>query len=150
MDKIAIRKEDYARLARILRKVYFLTNLTMGQLEQIIPRIFMVECKAGHKVIKQGDAGDALFMVAEGRLSVHVKNGFFSLSRKVGELVPEDFFGEMALLGREPRTATVLCEEDSKVFVLQAADFNFVLKSNPDFAHAMEEVALERKLHNAQ
>ena len=69
---------------------------------------------------------------------------------KVGETVfkqgsPGDFFGEMALLDKDPRSATVVCEQPTRLFVLLSADFAFVLRENPAFADEMRRLAEQRK-----
>jgi len=51
----------------------------------------------------------------------------------------------MALLAREPRTATVICEENSKIFALQAAQFDQVLEENPSFAQEIKKLASVRR-----
>lgn len=84
-------------------------------------------------------------MIAEGKVSVNVKNGFFSLSKKVAELGPGNIVGEMSLLTRAPRTATLTCEEPSKVFVLLADHFDEALRQNPAFAQEIKNLAAGRK-----
>jgi CRP-like cAMP-binding protein len=76
---------------------------------------------------------------------VNVKGGFFSFSKKVAELGPGSIVGEMSLLTREPRTATVVCEEPAKVFVLLADHFDEALRQNPAFAEQIKKLAADRK-----
>jgi potassium-dependent mechanosensitive channel len=115
----------------------------MGLLEKILARINYFQCGRGEKVCKQGDPGDAFYVVAEGRLEVAVREAFF-FSRTLAHLGPGDCFGEMALLAREPRSATVTCEQDSKIFVLMADEFDKVVAENPAFAEEIKKLAANR------
>lgn len=126
------------------RKVNFFSQMTIGLLEKILAFVMLYEYKKGEKVCKQGGPGDSFYVLYSGSLGVHVKKGFFG-SKQVATLGPGDFFGEMALLDRSPRNATVECEEDSKVFVLLAEHFDEVAKGNPEFESYMKSLAASRK-----
>ena len=90
------------------------------------------------------------YLVYKGKLDVSVKKGFFSSSKKVAELGPGDFFGEMALLDKSPRSATVECAEDSQVFVLLSDQFNEASSGNPEFVSHMKSLAAARKFEQKQ
>src|SRR5688500_5711370 len=145
MEKMTMSEADYGNLARLLRKVEFLAPLTLGQLEVFLPYIMLFRFKAGAKVFAQGDIGDAFYIVYDGKVKVRVKKGWLGFGKEVAALGPGDFFGEMALLAREPRNATVVAEEDSRLFVLTSADFEFILKKNPPFAAEVKRIADRRK-----
>lgn len=144
MEKLTMTDPDFAALAKAMRKVDFFAPLTLGQLEQIIPYIMLCRYQAGETVFSQGDPGDAFYIVLDGSVSVRLKR-FLFLTKTVAQLGPGDFFGEMALLSSDPRSATVVCEADTRLFVLLSADFSFVLKKNPAFAAEMKKVADRRK-----
>jgi len=145
MKRLTATNEEIAEFTRLSRKVNFFSQMTVGLLEKIVAFVMLFEYKAGEKICKQGGEGDAFYLVYSGRLGVSIKKGFFSCSRKVAALGPGDFFGEMALLERGPRTATVECEADSKVFVLLADQFREVASSNPDFVAYMKNLSASRK-----
>jgi trk system potassium uptake protein len=145
MEKLAISEADYGKLARMLHKVDFFAPLTLGQLEKVLPYILLYRYKAGEKVFGQGQPGDAFYIVYDGKVNVKVKEGFFSFAKKVADLKEGDFFGEMALLSRDPRNATVVCEEPARLFVLTSADFDYILKRNPAFATEVARIAERRK-----
>ena len=144
MEKLTMTDADYAALAKVMRKVEFFAPLTLGQLEQIIPYIMLCRYRSGETVFKKGEKGDAFYIVKEGSVSIRMPKMVF-FSKTVATLGPGGFFGEMALLSSDPRSATVVSEADTSLFVLLSADFSFVLKQNPAFATEMKKLAERRK-----
>jgi trk system potassium uptake protein TrkA len=149
MQKLELGDAEVGILARILRKVDFFSPLTVGQLDQVLPHVRLYAFDAGETVFKQGEAGDAFYIVYKGKVSVRIKKGFLSFSKTVAALGEGSFFGEMALLTKEPRSATVVSEEPTQLFVLIATDFQFVLQENPATASEMKRIADRRKFESA-
>ena len=145
MKKLPLTDAETVQFTKLARKINFFARMNMGLLEEILKRINYYQFDKDEKVCRQGDPGDSFYVVAEGRLSVNVKNGFLSFSRKVAELIPGDCFGEMALMSRARRTATVACVEDSKLFVLMADHFEEAMRQNPAFASEIKKLATDRK-----
>jgi len=79
----------------------------------------------GATIVSQGQAGDAFFVVLDGLATVR-RNG-----RKVGELGPGDYFGELALLDPAPRNADVVATEPITVARLLVGPFRSVLSTVP-------------------
>jgi CRP-like cAMP-binding protein len=148
MEKLKMTEADYAQLAKVLRKVDFFAPMTIGQLEMILPYILLYSYQAGETVFKQGGEGDAFYIIRDGKVGVSVKKGFFSFAKEVAQLGEGGFFGEMALLTSEARTATVKCVEDARLFVLTSADFQYVLKKNPSFEDEIRKIAERRKFQS--
>lgn len=144
MEKLAIGEGDYAVLAKLLRKVEFFAPLTIGQLEMVLPYIMLYRYDSGEKVFGKGEPGDALYLIYDGRVSIRVPKALI-LTREVATLGGGDFFGEMALLDRAPRSASVVTLEPSRLFVLLASDFDFILKRNPSFEAEVRKMAERRK-----
>lgn len=140
MQELKMADADFATLGRSLRKVDFFAPMTIGQLELILPYVLLYQYGEGETVCKQGENGDAFYIVRNGRVGVWVKKGFFSFSRKIAELKEGDFFGEMSLVTREPRNATITCEEPSRFYVLTSGNFQYVLKKNPAFKEELNQI----------
>lgn len=145
MKKLKMTEDDYAQLSRVFRKVDFFAEMTVGQLDQVLPYISFWQFAKGERIFKQGEKGDAFYVIYEGSVCVRIKKGFFGFSKEVVDLGPGDFFGEMALLSNESRNATIVCEQECKVFVLMSADFKSVMRRNPSFTSKMMEIAKHRK-----
>lgn len=145
MQKLPLADNESVLFTRLVRNVKFFASMNMGLLEKILNWITYYQFEKGESLCKQGDSGDSLYVLAEGKLSINVKKGSFSFSKKVAELGPGAIVGEMALINREKRTATVTCEEPSKVFVLLADHFDEAISQNPSLAEQIKKIVAERK-----
>jgi MFS family permease len=101
----------------VLRGVPFFVSLPETALERLAAAAERVQVPAGEEVVKQGEAGDRFYVVAEGELGVSVDGA------EVATLDDGDYFGEIALLRDVPRTATVRARRDSVLVVVDRDDF---------------------------
>ncbi len=87
----------------------------------------------GSMILSQGDRGDALFLIRSGQVKVSVvaEDGREVILSVLG---PGSFFGEMALLDDEPRSAHVIAMEDTELLQLHREDFQNRLKRSPELA----------------
>ena len=83
---------------------------------------------AGTAIVEQGQLGREAFVVLDGR--VEVKRG----GRKVADLGVGDVVGELSLLDHGPRTATVVCDSDCTLFVIDQRHFRSVIEHSPSIA----------------
>jgi CRP-like cAMP-binding protein len=132
------RKKDY--LDHLARVAMF-SACSKRELEQIGRVADELPIAAGRELIKEGSAGREFFIIGEGRASV-LRRG-----RKVATLGPGDFFGELSLLARAPRNATVRADTPMRVFVLGQREFNGVLAEAPTLSQKLL-VGLARRLHD--
>jgi CRP-like cAMP-binding protein len=137
----------FAQLRSVLQDTYFFQALKFHELDELIGCLRMIRVQKGYVLIRQGEIGDAFYLIASGRVSVNVKKGFHTT--KVAELGKDQFFGEMALISNEPRSATVTTEEVSELFVLQRKDFDQILMKNPAIAQEIRNAFVDRKTKNA-
>jgi MFS family permease len=101
----------------VLRGVPFFVSLPETALERLAAAAERVQVPVGEDVVKQGDAGDRFYVVADGELGVSVDGA------EVATLHDGDYFGEIALLRDVPRTATVRARRDSVLVALDRDDF---------------------------
>lgn len=146
MEKLAMTDTEMGELAKMLRSVNFFAPLTVGQLEMVVPYILLLGAKQGEVVFKQGAPGDAFYIISTGKVAINIKKGMLSFSKQVATLGTGEFFGEMALLSNEPRSATVECLEPCRLFTLLATDFQYIIKENTELAATMDRIAAQRKL----
>jgi CRP-like cAMP-binding protein len=148
MVKLRMGEAEMGVLARTLHKVEFFSPLTVGQLELVLPYISLYGYDAGETVFRQGQAGDAFYIVHSGAVAVQMRRGLF-FKKTVATLGPGTFFGEIALVSRTPRTATIKAVEPAQLFTLVAADFEFVLRQNPGAKAEMERIAARRQFESS-
>ena len=96
----------------------------------------------GEVVFEEGDAADSLYMVLAGEVEVLKRiDGEPELVRKLG---PGEYFGEMALLGNHPRTATTRALTALDLLVLPGSDFSALADSLSEFRSGFEAIARTR------
>ena len=104
--------------------------------------------ESGDAVFHQGDLGDRLYMILSGEAEVvRRENGADMTLARLG---PGEYFGEAALLGRIPRSATVQALTPMDVLILPRGDFQALLGSLPDLREGFEDVAARRAAQNAE
>ncbi len=135
--------DEISWLSKVFRKIDIFSSLSMADVGDLIDHMQKRHYASGVKIVKQGDPGDAFFIIYKG--SVSVKKGLMVFKRKVGTLGPAQFFGEMSLLSDEPRIATVTANEETDCFLLLKGHFEHLLKKNPSFAGMMKELSEKRK-----
>jgi len=110
-----------AKQLEFLKLVPLFQGLSKTDLLKVARITDQVNVPEGTVLAKQGEPGDAFYLLVSGTAVVR-RNG-----RKLGELEPGDFFGEVALLDRGPRSATVQILTDATLFVTHPKDFASLL-----------------------
>lgn len=94
-------------------------------------------------VIRAGDPGSSMFVVHRGRVCVQINDK--GKLRTVATLNEGDFFGEMALLTGEPRTANVVALEETEVLEIGHKAMKQVFDTNPDLVESLSYIIVERR-----
>jgi branched-chain amino acid transport system substrate-binding protein len=97
----------------------------------------------GDIIVQQGDAGDSLFIIVEGVVSVLVQTDE-GRTKEVARLGAGNFFGEMALLTGEERTATVKALVDTYLFELTKADIKPLIAEEREVSELVSQVLTRR------
>ena len=113
-----VEHEDLARDTRkAIESVPVFIPLDAEELESLSRDATLQTYARGEQIVRQGEAGDALYVIRSGRARVTVR-GDDGQERDVAHLERGEYFGEMSLLTGEPRTASVLADEDLSVLVV--------------------------------
>lgn len=137
-----------AEPAELLRKVPCFAAIPPEQFAAVGARMHAHTVATGGEVIRQGAEGSSLFVISRGVVRVsREENG---VRRDVATLLAGDFFGEMALLHREPRSATVTAVTSCLLYELRKEDLEVVAAAYPAIRQALEEADQARRAQLAQ
>ena len=131
----------------VLRKVPLFAGLGEGDLTAFAELTRERSYPKGSVIVFEDDPGDALYLVAAGQVKVVIiaEDGREVILSVLGE---GSFFGEMAVIDDEPRSAHVIAMEDSGLLVLRREDFYARLRSSPEVAIALLR-EISRRLRRA-
>ena len=133
-----IHRSDFIVSFGLVARVPLFSQLNAGGLADVVAILRARTVPAGTVIIRKGDRGDAMFLIAGGQVEVDIGSTKIQLSEG-------DFFGEMALLSKERRTATVTALKSTDLLVLDADDFHRLTDHNPDIGQSIRDVAAKRK-----
>lgn len=114
-----------------LANVKMFSSLNKKELRLVGRVADVVTVEDGAPIVTQGTTGHEFYMIMEGRAAVRRGN------RKIAELGPGQYFGELALLDRGPRSATVVADGDVELAVIGQREFFALLDDVPTLAHKL-------------
>jgi CRP/FNR family cyclic AMP-dependent transcriptional regulator len=122
----------------LIRKVPLFARCSRAELKEIATLADEIDLREGKEMTREGSPGREFFVLLEGTADVK-KN-----SRRVNTLGPGDFFGEIALVSREPRTATVIATSPVRALVITDRSFRRLLDDAPQVQTKVMEAMAER------
>lgn len=129
-------------VSSLLQDVDLFRSLNREELKEIAPHATRRTFSPGESIVRQGDEGSSLFVIDQGLLRVSVEDN--GRSKKVAQLLPRQFFGEMSLLTGEARSATVSAVTKTVVHEISSEMLAPILTSRPEIAKQLS-VALARR-----
>src|SRR5208282_4689329 len=146
------KQKDAKQTIELLSKCDLLRHLPPEEVERILPCVRTRHLDGGEILFHAGDAGDALYIVARGKVDVlsagEHRNGGHVTGAKLAELGEGQAFGEMALLSGEPRTATIQSAAQTDLLEIGRGDFDRLLVNDHRLATAVERLSHDRALKN--
>jgi CRP-like cAMP-binding protein len=124
------------------RRVPLFAACSKKDLKVVASQAERVHVEPGRVLVDQGEFGREFFAIVDGTARV-VRNG-----RKIATLGPGEAFGELALLDRAPRNATVVAETEMDLLVLGQREFAKIVDAAPGFARALL-VGIARRIHSS-
>jgi CRP/FNR family transcriptional regulator, cyclic AMP receptor protein len=97
----------------------------------------------GAVIFRENDESAEMFIIIQGLVEIRKSTGQSS-SKILATLQKGDMFGEMAIIEKQPRSATAIAVQPTRVLVLNEKLYDRMLGSNPDFARKMNKVLSER------
>src|SRR3954469_21321188 len=140
----AVRKREIGRRLDMLRGIDLFTMLSEDEMSEIAERLQYAPFARGDVITKQGNIPHWLYIVAFGEVEVRYEPPH-GAPQTISTLRSGQFFGEMALLTGETRTATVVALTDVECYRLDGKSFQGLLLRRPEIAEAMARVINTRK-----
>ena len=129
----------------LLKQVPLFSNLDQEQIQIIADTSERLQFAKDQTIIKQGESDNRLFIIADGVVSIELIQPDGSKS-ELGRLGVGEFFGEMALMTGEPRTADVIALRSTLLLVVQKQTIKNIFSANNDFYNEMAKVLAERQI----
>jgi len=130
-----VRQEDKIGA---LGRIPLFSELNKKELVFLARMTTEVDVREGSTLVRQGEMGREAMIVESGTAVVRRNN------RKVDDLGPGDFFGEMSLIDHMPRNADVVATSDMTVLVMDSREFSTVLDTYPKVAVKILKTVVER------
>lgn len=142
-----LRSENVAELrldpGELLRKVPFFKDTPEDEFTRAAAKLVQRTIPTGKTIIRQGEKGETLYLIVRG--VIRVSHTFEGKEHDLATLFAGDFFGEMALLHHEPRTATCRAVSPAAVYELRRQDFDEIRRLCPAIQEALEKADKNRR-----
>jgi len=139
MDNQHVRRiTDTQQIISLLKRTPIFAQVSEETLEAMLKSTIQKTVKAGEKIVEQGKEGIGFYLILEGKAEA-VKQ-----TLKLGELGVGDFFGELACIDGEPRTADVVAVTDTTCLVITQWGMNSIIESSPGVALGMLKELVRR------
>jgi voltage-gated potassium channel len=135
------RRDNFLRTWESVTKVPFFADLGPSAIADVTHMLRTIDLPPRAMIIRKGQQGDCMYFIASGEVEV-------DLPGKKVRLTEGDFFGEMALLGNNLRSANIVTTKLSKLLVLDLVDFRLLMARHPDLADTIDAEARRRALEN--
>jgi CRP-like cAMP-binding protein len=147
------KQKDAKETIQLLSKCDLLRHLPPEEVERILPCVRTRHLDDGEILFRAGDAGDALYIVAQGKVDVLSAGAAEQLNghvtrEKLAELGEGQAFGEMALLSGQPRTATIQSPAQTDLLEIGKEDFDRLVAHDHQLATAVRRLSHERAISN--
>jgi putative YpdA family bacillithiol system oxidoreductase len=129
-------------------QTYLLPELDHATLARLCEKARVLTVEKGKAILTEGEIGDAFYFLRSGKVKVSKKRGGGELV--MAYLSAGQYFGEIALLRDEPRTASVIAVDRVEVIQVLKEDFLKILESAPELRARMEAELKRRSLMNIE
>ncbi len=132
-----MRRRAFLRTWDQVARVPFFHHVGASVIAAVAQCLRAREVAAGSVVVRRGEAGDCMYFIVEGEVEVQLSDA----SPRLGD---GTFFGEMSLITGAPRSATVLATRNTKLLILDVADFRDLAARYPELSQAIRDQASTR------
>ncbi len=134
-------------IAAFLAEMRLFQSVAPGDRQALAERLRERKLRKGQVLFRQGEPGEEMFLVHDGMIVVS-KPVTGTVEQVIARATRGDFFGEMSLFDRSPRSATISAETDAVLLVLDRDNLQHLIETNPRaaaaFFHALVLVFIQR------
>ncbi len=117
-------------------------NMTRDDFLNVVEKMVPLQFLPNEKIVEEGKVGDSIYIISRGR--VKVISTIKGEAMELGELGPNDFFGEVSYLTGRPRTATIIALEETEIFELKGMDLTRIISLHDWIKERLEDYYSER------
>jgi voltage-gated potassium channel len=136
------RRDNFLKTWESVSKVPFFAALGPAAIADVTHMLRVMDLPSRTTIIRKGQTGDCMYFIAAGEVEV-------DLPGKKVRLEEGAFFGEMALLGNNLRSANITTTRVSRLLVLDLVDFRMLMARHPDLAATIDAEAKRRAMENS-
>jgi voltage-gated potassium channel len=133
-----IHRREFVVTWSMVARVPIFGSLGAGALAEIMQLLYSRTARKGEVIAGRGEKADAMYFIVSGKVDVELPDA------DDVALGPGEFFGEIALLTGEERTATVRACDDTQLLVLRAHDLDRLMSRVPEIGERIREVGHTR------
>lgn len=134
-----VRRRDFLKTWNLVARMPLFSTLGAATIAEVARLLRPLEVAERRTVVRKGQPGDCMYFIAAGEVEVRTETGPVTLG-------PGGFFGELALMTGEPRTASVTTTARSTLLQLDVADFRGLMAGQPDLVRIINAEAARRGL----
>ena len=129
-----MRRRAFIKTWDLVARVPLFRNVGASVIAEVAQRLRHREVASGTTILRKGESGDCMYFIVTGEVAVQ-------LSSQTLQLVDGDFFGELALITGDRRSATATTSKPTQLLVLDIADFRDLAARHPELTDAIQREA---------
>lgn len=129
----------------LIRRVPLFAELNPVELDQLASRLRELAVAENEVIVRQGEHGDSLLLIARGVVRVSHEDPADGSRRDLATILAGDFFGEMALIESQPRSATVWAVTPCLLYELRRPDIEAAMVYHPGIRQGLAEASRQRR-----
>jgi voltage-gated potassium channel len=133
-----IHRREFVVTWGMIARVPLFASLSASEIAEVMKYLRAQTVPSETVIVRRGEAATSMYFIASGEVEIETRKGPVRLSEG-------HFFGELALLHRTHRTATVRALAPTKLLVLDAGDLHALMERNTEIAHRLQAIARERE-----
>ncbi|WP_321502629.1 cyclic nucleotide-gated ion channel [Breoghania sp.] len=133
-----IHSREFVVTWGMVARVPLFEDLNAADIAEVTGLLHSHSADRGEIISRQGEPGNSMFFIASGSVEIHLDDRVISMHEG-------NFFGEMAVLHRTLRSATVVATSRCRLLVLDGEDLHRLMRRNPSMARRVREAARERR-----